>query len=88
MGIEMMILGLFYRHGPWASHSHCVDHELLCIPKYSRVKFETIHPRAKAWPKQLDNDLKDLNDQQIYNRMAEKEKNKGFADLSLTESCA
>ena len=31
--------------------SRQVDHKLLCIPKYSRVKCEAICPTAKAWMK-------------------------------------
>ena len=54
-------LGLFCSHRTWTSCSHSVHHELLCIPKYSRVKCEAICPTAKAWLKlghQQDNDPK------------------------------
>ncbi len=49
-GGGLMILGLFCSHTTWAPHSHRVEHELLCIPKYSRVKCEAIHPTAKVGP--------------------------------------
>ena len=48
-------------HRTWAPCSHWVHHELLWIPKYSRVKYEAICPTAKAWLKlahQQDNDPK------------------------------
>lgn len=43
--------GLFSSHRTWTPCSHWVSHELLCIPKYSRVKYEAITLTAKALPK-------------------------------------
>lgn len=44
-------IGLFSSHRTWTPCSHWVSHELLCIPKYSRVKYEAITLTAQAWPK-------------------------------------
>ncbi len=80
-GGGVMILGLFCSHRTWGPHSHWVDCELLCIPKYSRVKFEAIHLTAKAWPKLGDSTGQwSQAHQQIYSRTTEKVKNKGVAN--------
>ena len=57
----MMIWGSFCSHRTWTPCSQWVHHELLYIPKYSRVKCEAICLTAKAWLKlghQQDNDPK------------------------------
>jgi len=43
----LMIWALFTA----TEHRQHVHHELLCIPNYSRVKYEAICPTAKAWLK-------------------------------------
>ncbi len=50
-GEGLMSLGFFCSHRTWVPHSHWVDHEPLCIPKYSRLKCEAIRMTAIAWPK-------------------------------------
>jgi len=80
----VMIFGLFLSHRTWAPCSHWVDHELLCIIKCFRVKREAISPKSKAWPK-LGHATGQWSQahQQIYNRMAEEEKNQ---DVALAQS--
>lgn len=51
----------------WASYNHRIDHKHVCIPKYSRLKCETVSLTAKASQK-----LSWM--MTIYDRMAEKEK--------------
>ena len=54
-------VGLFCSHWTWTPCSHWVQHELLWIPKYSRVRCESICLTDKAWLKlghQQDNDPK------------------------------
>ncbi len=77
-GGGLMIWGLFISHRTWEPHSHWVDHEVLCIPKYSRVKCEDMCPTAKVGLK-LGHATGQWSQghQQIYNRKAEK--NQGAA---------
>ena len=58
--------GLFCRHRSWTPCHHWSDRELLCIPKYSRVKCEATGLTTNAWLK-----LGHATGQ--WNRMAEKE---------------
>lgn len=52
-------LGLFAATGTWASSSHRLNHELICIPMYSRVKALAVCLIAKDcinWIMKQDND--------------------------------
>lgn len=46
-----LIWTFFYSYRIRKPYRHQVNHEILCIAKYSGVKFEAIYPTAKAWPK-------------------------------------
>lgn len=64
----------------WAPCSHWVISEFPCIPKYYWVTFEAICLTAKAWPK-LGHAAGQWSQahQQVYYRMAEKQKNQRVA---------
>lgn len=44
-------LGLLCSHSIWAPYNHWVNHELLCMPEYCEVKFQTFCAVTKAWLK-------------------------------------
>ena len=70
-------LGLFCNHRTWALFMVLVNHELCCKSKHSRVKCEAICPTAEACLKLGQGTRhRSLAQQQLYESMAAKEKNK------------
>lgn len=41
-------LGLFYSHSIWAPYNYWVNYELLCMPEYCEVKFQTFCAVTKS----------------------------------------